>query len=343
MTPGVVHDSRPILVSGVYRSGTTFLAAMLGAHPGLAATSSTVKFLRFCNGRYGDLARPECLDALVRETARRVRVRWEIEIDANAVLADLATRDDLSYARAYDVIMRHMLTAGRDDVRWVEKLAMQWTDVPLFLEMFPNGRVLHIIRDPRDVTASYKAMTFEPGNTFLDAAFNCRSSMEHARRYERSHAAGFLVVRAEDLAADPQAGARQLCGFLDIAYDDRMVDAAEFHAEGEDWASNTSFGQSFDRIRPLAPRWPDNLSTDELALVELVTQPYLCDFGYEHSGCVPKPEQWQRIAALCDDSFLAERLRRWFVLGEGSQGYRTDPYEHEMKIVFPERYEYGDT
>jgi hypothetical protein len=45
---GVVSDSKPIMVSGVYRSGTTFLTALLGAHPKLKASSSTVKFLRFC-------------------------------------------------------------------------------------------------------------------------------------------------------------------------------------------------------------------------------------------------------------------------------------------------------
>ena len=34
---------------------------------------------------------------------------------------------------------------------------MEWTNIPTFLNMYPKGKVLHIIRDPRDNYASLKS------------------------------------------------------------------------------------------------------------------------------------------------------------------------------------------
>ena len=334
-----LEGAAPVLVSGVYRSGTTFLAAMLGAHPKLSATSSTVKFLRFCFQKYGDMLDAASRRALVEDTRRRIETRWNLSLDADGILRELDKFPNVGYARVYDTIMRQMLTRDEADVRWVEKLAMQWSDVPIFLEMFPDGRVLHIVRDPRDVTASYKAMTFEPGNTFLDAAFNCRSSMEHARLYERDYPDRFMLVRAEDLAANPDTWVRQLCDCLGLDFDDRMLDPRSFHADGEEWSTNSSFNEDFARIRPLKPRWPEHLSRSELLFVELITQPFLTEFGYEHSGCLPVSDEWNQLYGYTDDPFLGQRFERWLREGKGSQGYRTDPYTYEMKLVFPERFE----
>ena len=48
--------------------------------------------------------------------------------------------------------------------------------------MFPNGKVLHIHRDPRSVgMASYKKMTNEPGYAYLDTIFNFISSVQHIK------------------------------------------------------------------------------------------------------------------------------------------------------------------
>lgn len=336
---GSVESSRPILVSGVYRSGTTFMAALLGAHPDLRASSSTIKFIRFCLNRYGDMSVAENRRRLVEESAKRVASRWDLELDSEAVLAAAEKAASPSYALLYDLMMRDMLCkdAGQE-VRWVEKLAVQWSGIPAFLDMFPNGRVVHILRDPRDVTTSYKLMTFEPGNTYLDAAFNCRGAMESMKYMDSRYRERIMVVRAEDLAQDPKSQVAALWEFLDLRPDDAMFDAGLLHAEGEDWATNTSHGGRFDKWPDAKPRWPEHLSRVEVMFIELITQPWLSVYGYESSGFVPSAEEWRQIYELLDDDFLHERFAHWLTTGQGVEGYRTDPYLHEMKIVFPERY-----
>jgi len=336
---GVVKRAKPIMVSGVYRSGTTFLAAMLGAHSKLRASSSTIKFLRFCLGRYGDVSDMENCRRLVSDTHRRVQVRWGLNLDVETILHKAEAQKKVSYALLYDLMMRGMLIEVDDeDVRWVEKLAVQWEDIPYFLDMFPNGKVVHIYRDPRDVTASYKGMTFEPGCTYLDAAFNCRAAMEVMEKYQRQYPDNLMVMKAEEIAHCPEASAREMCAFLGLDYEDSMIDAGQLHTEGEDWASNTSFGEVYKKLPEAKPRWPDHLTRPEVIFVEMVSQPYLSRLGYESSGYIPTVEDWQTIHEYISEPFLDDRFKRWLHQGKGSQGYRSDPYQHEMKIVFPERY-----
>lgn len=337
---GVVENAQPIMVSGVYRSGTTFLSAMLGAHSKLRASSSTIKFLRFCLGRYGDVRVEENRRRLVAETHKRVSVRWELSMDEEKIHRDIEATGDISYARLYDLMMRSMLIAdGDDEARWVEKLAVQWEDIPYFLDMFPNGKVIHIFRDPRDVTASYKSMTFEPGSTYLDAAFNFRGAMENMETLLGRYPDSLMVVKAEEIARRPREIAQQMCDFLGLDFEEAMIDAGQLHTEGEDWASNTSFGESYQKLPEAKPRWPEHLTRSEVIFVEMISQPYLSRHGYHSSGFMPTEEDWQAIRGYICESFLDERFARWLQEGKGSQGYRSDPYRHEMKIVFPERFQ----
>lgn len=336
---GTVENTKPIMVSGVYRSGTTFLSALLGAHSQLKASSSTIKFLRFCLGKYGNVSEEDNYRRLLSDTNKRVQVRWNLSIDVDKILQQLKDVPQVSYAMLYDMMMNSMLLDGQSPAtRWVEKLAVQWEDIPFFLNMFPNGRVIHIYRDPRDVAASYKTMTFEPGNTFLDAAFNFRSAMESMESMVEIFPDRLLVVKAEEIAKKTMPMAKKLCEFLELDYEDSMVNASKLHTDGEDWSSNTSFGKSYKSIPDAEPRWPEHLTRQEVIFIEMISQPFFSRAGYKSSGFIPNKNDWDKIYSYITEPFLKERFKTWLLYGRGSQGYRTDPYLHEMNIVFPERF-----
>lgn len=346
MVYGSLPGVRPVMISGVYRSATTFVAALLGSHPGLRASSSAVKYLRFCIDRYGDLSVAANRQQLVSDCRRRLATRWELELDAEAILSGIdrhlagQPEQACSDALLYHHLMCHLhgIDPQARDVCWVDKTALQWSSIPLFLSMFPDGRVVHVIRDPRNVTASYKQMTFEPGNTFLDAAFNCRSSMELAEQLTPEQRQRVCMLRIEDLSGEPAERLEKLYGFLGLPFSMDLLNADSFNAAGEDWRTNTSFDGSFDGWPKPSSRWPTALSPLEVMFVELITQPYLSRYGYASSGRVPSAQEWQAMHALLDSDFLQQRFNRWFCEGVGSEGYRTNPVEHELRIVFPERY-----
>lgn len=335
---GRVTDTQPVLVSGVYRSGTTFLAALLGAHREFEASSSTVKFLRFCLGRYGNLDEPGNRQALVSDVAARLRNRWNIELDSDKVIAD-SEKYPKTYARLYDLIMReHLLLPGNSAHRWVEKMAVGWSQIPDFLNMFPMGKVIHLIRDPRDVVASYKNMTFEIGNTYLDGAFNCRGSMELKSTLPSDLRSRVLCIRIEDFQFRREELLLEIENFLGVNFDENLRKPSFFHAKGEDWAVNTSFGGGYSGWPDGSPRWPERLSRPEILLIELVVQPWLSRWGYVPHVISPNAEDWQAAYRLLNDPFLQSRFTKWLETARGVEGYRSDPYEYEMKLVFPDRY-----
>ncbi len=85
------------------------------------------------------------------------------------VLERLRANSDVQLRDVYEAIMVETFCDGRLDMRWGEKSLMQWSNIPLFFEMFPNGQVVHMVRDPRDVLASYREFTNEVQFRYLDA------------------------------------------------------------------------------------------------------------------------------------------------------------------------------
>jgi hypothetical protein len=329
----------PIFISGVYRSGTTFLTAVVNHLPNVVAASSTVKYLRFCLPHHPAPLDGAAVRALLDEVAARVRVRWQLELDVEAVLADLGGAPT-DHAVVYDRVMRELLL--RDDpvaTRWGEKLAAQWRDIPTFLELFPRGQVIHVFRDPRDVTASYKEMTWEAWPTFMDAALNCKAAMiEVPALVDAWGEERILTLRAEDLAADLPGRMRAICDFLGEPWDPALADVdAMADIAGEAWRTNTSFDPDRENYREARTRWRDHLSAEELFLVELICQPEMARFGYPGSGAPPGAVDPAALGALLADDWFAGRLQRYLTTGRPAQGYRTDPYRTEMEIVFEGR------
>jgi hypothetical protein len=146
------------------------------------------------------------------------------------------------------------------------------------------------------------------------------------------------VVRAEDFARYPQEQIRSLCQFLQLQFDPAMLEPENFRAEGEDWATNTSFDGRIAGFPKAEARWPLHLSHAERLFVELVCQPYMSTYGYEVCDPTSGTIDWPEIGRFLQDEFIAQRFSQWLKTGKGAQGYRTDPYDYEMKIVFPERY-----
>lgn len=327
--PGV----RPILISGVYRSGTTFLTAVLNRIPSISA-ASTVKYLRFCLPHHKDLDDPVALDRLLQETATRISVRWNLKLDLVGVMEKLINRPK-NHATVCDAIMSTLMLDG-GETRWAEKLAMQWRDIPTFLEMFPDGQVIHIFRDPRDVTSSYKKLTYEPWPAFMDASLNCKAAMTEVPKLREQHGADrILILRAEDMAHDLAGQMRIICDFLQEPFRPEFAELSTYgEIKGDSWRTNTSFDEASDNYTKAQPRWREALTPEELFLVELFCQPEMQAFGYVGSGQDIKTLDGVRLSEILSDEWFSSRVTTYLHTGRPEQGYRSDPYKTEMDVVF---------
>ncbi len=332
---GTFDGIEPVLLSGVYRSGTTLLSRILNNHPKYFITYDSVKYLRFCLDRFNPIKQPGKYEALVRETGLRLGKRWSMKLDTHKIIDSLHGQS-VTHALVYHTIMSDLRDKQKPTAtHWGEKTNLVWSSIPHFLSMFPKGKVVHIDRDPRDVTASYKKMTVESGYSYLDAPFNCLHAMTSLREYVDSFGSDrILLVKLEDLVTDPAAEAQKICSFLDIEFLKQMTDAEQFvDKAGDRWQSNTAFGASGNGISNDTQRWQHNLSAAEVVFIELIAFPVLAEYGYEPSGIMPDKSQWREIHNFISDPIVHGRFKHWLESREGVEAYPSDPVSRELQIV----------
>ncbi|MGB0960284.1 MAG: sulfotransferase family protein [Halocynthiibacter sp.] len=333
---GSLSGVRPVLLSGVYRSGTTFLTAAINNLPSFAAASSTVKYLRFCIPHHDNLEDAANLNNLLAEIAARILARWDLVLDTHGIEQSLQDQPK-NHATVYNAVMQSLLVNEKATAtRWAEKLAMQWRDIPLFLKMFPEGQVIHIFRDPRDVTSSYKKMTYEAWPTFMDASLNCKAAMIDVPKYAEQFGDNrVLMLKAEDMAADLHQQMEKICTFLGEDFSASCADLSQFsEIKGEDWRTNSSFDETDPNFSKATSRWQDTLSNEELFLVEMLCQPHMSALGYAGSQQITETLDPSALGQLLNDPWLAKRINSYLSTGTPEQGYRSDPYKTEMDIVF---------
>ena len=136
----------PIFITGVYRSGTTLPAQMLNAHSQLCITYDSAQYFRFCLEGFDPIHRRfgEVVDAV----ADRLYTRFSVEVPRDRILARLEDLDQVSHREVYQAIMRDTFCSQAPQLRWGEKSLLEWTKIPVFIDMFPQGKAVHILATP---------------------------------------------------------------------------------------------------------------------------------------------------------------------------------------------------
>ena len=317
----------PILITGAYRSGSTLLAQMLNAHPQLVIPYDKAHFFRF----YLDEACPleDNYKRILDEAKERFKIRFDIEIPYDRIVSKIEQGGNISLGRLYETFMLETFHDGSSNVRWGEKTLLQCSNIPLFLQMFEESQAIHIIRDPRDVLASKREMTWEKPYHYLNAVFVCLYSMNWAKT-KGSVISGtrYKIVIYEELIKEPEKKIREICEFLKIPFNEDLIEPKSFKdGKGDQWKSNTAFGDIKEGIssRP-SERWKKALEKWEILFTESILGHLLDTFGYKLSNmefnstdlaCV-----WERIR---ETPIIQGYLQHWFSTGEGIECHSSDP------------------
>jgi len=332
----ILNDIKPIFITGVYRSGTTLISRILGNHPQLEITYDSVHFMRFSFNRFNPISDYTNFCNLTDEIQQRLSNRWKIQFDSKKVINQIQKLDSIDYSKIYDIIMTNLLKKSNSKI-WGEKTNMAWRKIPDFLKMFPLGKTILIIRDPRDILISYKNMTYEPGLRYLDSIFACLDSFHYAKNFKKLPSKNFHVVKYEELVTNPETTTKKISEFLEIEYDPIMINADKFTDKwNKTWEGNSSFEKSIRTIsKQTIGRWKNRISNIELYLLELILKEQMVDFGYELGAIPLTKKEWNELFTILNDDFIKERYDHWLKTGKGHQSYPSDPIEKaKSKINF---------
>lgn len=195
--------------------------------------------------------------------------------------------------------------------------------IPTLHELWPAAKVVHLIRDGRDVTRSvleWKKVTERGGSVARFPSFGedpvatvaCWWDWLVRLGCEDGAALGpslYHEVRYESLVADPAGESRRLCEFLGVPYDERML---AFHEGRERDDTRLDAKKAWRRVTPGLRDWRSEMSGADVQRFEAVAGPLLDELGYER-GAGPPGLELRRHAARIRESFaseLAERRRR---------------------------------
>ena len=271
-------DRGPIYLAGIERSGTSLMYALLASHPNIAMTRRTNLWTYF-NKQYGDLSQKENLERCLAVMAQYKRLR-AIQIDADRVRHEFE-QGEKTYARLFSLIEGHF-AEKQGKSRWGDKSLNSERYMDDIFEVFPSAKVIHMMRDPRDRYASAKTRWTKMKGRVGAGTAMWLESVKLARRGQKRYPANYMVVRYEDLAAQPEQTLRKVCEFLGEEYAPEMLTmmGAPTHRNK---GSNSSYGKrevgaiSTDSIA----RYRQVLSPQEIKYMQDLCKSGMQEFGYE--------------------------------------------------------------
>lgn len=223
----------PLLILGAHRSGTS-------------ATARALQLLGLQIGQHLDTHfEPYLLQRVHEDYLRRVGARW---FEPRPFLEHLEThrglRDCVDYLRAQNFArlfgyrrnaegfwMRARLRFG---AAWGWKEPRTTLFAPAWLEIFPNAKLLHVVRDPRAAAESIRARELKfqgAGDAPSGKIDNVESAADVVLTYieagERlAGSPNYRRIHFEDLQANPSYFLQEMAQFCELSLDNLQAAAA---------------------------------------------------------------------------------------------------------------------
>jgi hypothetical protein len=304
----------PVFVVGLPRTGSTFLELILGKSPGMLVLGEVLylspwkrDFRYFLRKRVGDLFQDDNLRKMVEiifsthgpipgitgsfwRMGGGIKAIGEEELKRR-VFCSLKS-SDRSLASILPILLRE-ITEFNGCKRCCVAFPVYVNHIPELLRWFPEGKIIHITRDPRAVAIS---KTNDPGGTaiynkkFPYLKYFIRKAMiafvvvqyiwaarVHARFRNHSN---YLLIRYEDLVVEPAQTLQDICEFAGIQYRSDMLE------QGKDRAQRSSItGELRTKAdAKAASKWKSVITPFENFVVTALTSRSMARFGFDYQS-----------------------------------------------------------
>jgi hypothetical protein len=195
----------PILVVGMYRSGTTLTEQILSAHPDVVPAGESP-------------AMPLAVKDLAQDAGPLEKFP--------DTLGDV-TKEQLERAR--DTYVGEMRQHTDTTNYLVDKLPMNYLNVGVASLTLPNARVLHIVRDPLDTAISCYSQSFTSRMAFTADLKHLGRTITQERRvmdhwYEACDLP-MLKIQYETLVTEPEVTLQAVLEFLGLEWNEAVLNS----------------------------------------------------------------------------------------------------------------------
>lgn len=277
--------TRYLFVVGLPRSGTKLLRDLLNNHSKVSLLDNeTDLYPTFLHFFASDPPADGWFEALwerVRESKFFIRRRAAGRDVDPAVWKSHCT--GMSAAGAFEGLLKAALPIEAQTTILGDKSPLHVTCVGELLRDFPEGLVLHIVRDGREVALSaVQAWQKDP----LRALQQWTDQSLAAHSAGQQHPTRYKLVNYESLTSDPEALLREVCDFLGLEFEPGM-EGLKRSAEGLGRAKGEA------RVMQLGQRQA-SVSQQKLRRMEEICAPAAREFGY---ALETQPKRVRRLSA----------------------------------------------
>jgi Sulfotransferase family len=269
-------------VVGSGRSGTTLVRVMLDSHPDLAIPPEAFFPLEPQEAWLRPDGNLDVGRAVEGIEAEHWFADWDLEPGAFAAAAVVG--DQGTYAELIRCLFR-TYALGQAKPRYGSKTPQHVLSIPRLAELFPESRFLHVVRDGRDVAASFLDVHFGP-NDLASAASLWRRRVDQGRADGSALGSDrYLECHYEDLLTDPETALTRVCAFLEIPFDQAML---RYHER--DLMPVAGLGGLYyhqNATKPLTKGlrdWRSQMPRSDVLLFESIAGESLEAFGYERAA-----------------------------------------------------------
>lgn len=269
-----------VFVVGHPRSGTSLLASMISSHevvdigPESHFFSSFFAIHRVVFSKFGKSARRYLLDVFLNSTCFK---SYGIEVSRkilDAYILGAIDHRDLFY----EILRLH--AAKSQKTVFGEKTPQHALYAAKLLRRDKRCKIIGIVRDPKDVSASLRGMPWNRHGALMHALM-WRRYIRALTSVSKSYPDRVLIVRYEDLVTRPADIVATLCHFLHIDYSEQMLQPRR-------WPFSLKLNDTTNAAstKPIAIKsssvgtWRTRLDPSEAAVIERITGSWMHHYGY---------------------------------------------------------------
>lgn len=243
----------PCFIVGSGRCGTTLLRAILITSPKIHIPPET-HVLGGIIDEYRLFSRLPW-SFVVRQALSRLEFQpnfdmFEISLrDLYRELIELPPERRSLAAILEGIYMFHARTQKPSAERWGDKTPGNAFSLERLIRVFPAMKVIHMVRDGRDVVRSFTEM--RGGLSMDEATERWISTIRRLREFTANHGDNVLEVRYERLVENPEPELRRVCDFIGLEFADGMLKHNEAGTESADLSTYSHYRNV---LRPISPR-----------------------------------------------------------------------------------------
>ncbi len=303
------------------RSGTTLLRSILNATEQIFIPHES-DFIGRAYRFYHDREKFDALDyrKIVKLFQNTSKTGWGMTEEY--LLFHLNKNSPQTFADVNWIIYKayHSLEKTQD-LLWGIKSPVLICSIKEILEIFPHAKIIHIVRDGRDVCLSYQdihkknQVKFGPKSLIANAFFWV-NGLRHIEEFSENQ--NIYELKYEDLLVNPEGQLNKLCHFLEINYQKSIIQNYQNNERNKKMLENNFMKQIHSKAQKTIDaknmqKYCAQMNKKDRFIFELIASPYLekynyaLEFAYLPTNLL-KP--FRQIAYFCARNFNNFRYKK---------------------------------